>query len=102
MACDMPEPCNFPPLDSCQKRFLWTHKKVNLAPHPVAGLVLQVGDMEKFPYEICFVSLDPFPRVSKQGPRVKAVEEDGCDKRLLGLEIACKAEGFVYDFFKTQ
>ena len=93
MACDMPEPCKFSSLDSCQKKFLWTHNEVDLALHPVAGLALQVGDMEKFPCEIGFVSLDPFPRVSKQGPRVKAVEEDGCDKRLLGLELACKAEG---------
>ena len=25
VACDMPEPCKFPSLDNCQKRFLWTH-----------------------------------------------------------------------------
>ena len=30
MACDMPEPCKFPSLDSCQKTFLWTHKEVDL------------------------------------------------------------------------
>ena len=48
VACDMPEPCKFQSLDSCQKRFLWTHKGVDLAPHPVVGLVLQVGDTEKF------------------------------------------------------
>ena len=47
VACDMPEPCKFPSLDSCQKRFLWTHKEVDLA--PVVGLVLQAGDTEKFP-----------------------------------------------------
>ena len=40
VACDMPELCKFPFLDSCQKRFLWTHKEVNLALHPVVGLVL--------------------------------------------------------------
>ena len=34
VACDMPEPSKFPFLDSCQKRFLWTHKDVDLAPHP--------------------------------------------------------------------
>ena len=34
MACDVPEPCKLPSLDSCQKRFLWTHKKADLAPHP--------------------------------------------------------------------
>ena len=25
VACEMPEPCKFPSLDICQKRFLWTH-----------------------------------------------------------------------------
>ena len=25
VACDMPEPCEFPSLDRCQKWFLWTH-----------------------------------------------------------------------------
>ena len=44
MACDMPEPCEFPSLDSCRKTFLRTHKEIDLAPPPVVGLVLQVGD----------------------------------------------------------
>ena len=48
VACDMPEPCKFQSLDSWQKRFLWTHKEVDLASHPVVGLVLQVNDAEKF------------------------------------------------------
>ena len=43
VACDMPEPRKFSSLDSCQKRFLWTHKEADLAPHPVVGLVLQVA-----------------------------------------------------------
>ena len=68
MACDMPVPHKFLSLDSCQKRFLWTHKGVDLALHPVAGLVLQVGDAEKFPQALGFEGLDPFLRVSKQGP----------------------------------
>ena len=51
-ACDMLEPCNFPSLESCQKRFLWTHKEADLAPHPVVGLVLLVGDAEKFPQAV--------------------------------------------------
>ena len=49
VACDMPEPCKFQFFDSCQRRFLWTHKEADLAPHPVVGLVLQVGDAEKLP-----------------------------------------------------
>ena len=71
MACDKHEPFDFPFLDSCQKRFLWTHKEVDLAPHPVIGLVLQVGDREKFPQTLGFEGLDPFLRVGKQGPCFK-------------------------------
>ena len=49
-----------------------THKEVDLAPYPVVGLVLKVGDTEKFPHALGFESLDPFfffffSRVSKQG-----------------------------------
>ena len=93
MVCDMPEPCKFPSLDSCQKRFLWTNKGVDLAPHQVVGLVLQVGDAEKFPQAIGFEGLDPFLGVSKQGPCFTAIEEDGGDKRLVQLELACEADG---------
>ena len=42
-------------------------KKVDFAPHPVIGLVLQGGDAEKFPQALGFKSLDSFFRVSKQG-----------------------------------
>ena len=38
VAYDMPEPYEFLSIDSCQKRLLWTHKGVDLAPHPVVGL----------------------------------------------------------------
>ena len=84
----MPKPCKFPSLDSCQKRFLWTHKGVGLAPHPVIGLVVQVRDAEKFPQALGFEGLIFFSgsRVSVSQP----VEEDGGDKRLAELEIACE------------
>ena len=39
VACDTPELCKFPSLDSCQKTFPWTYKEVDVAPHPVVGLV---------------------------------------------------------------
>ena len=52
-ACDMPEPCKFPSLDTCQKRFLWTHKEVDLASSRWY-CVLQVGDAEKFPQALGF------------------------------------------------
>ena len=57
-----------------------THKEVDLALHPVVGVVLQVGDAEKFPQARGFESLDPFFGVSKQGPCFTAREENGGDK----------------------
>ena len=89
VACDSPEPCEFPSLDSCQKTFLWTHK-VALAQHPVVGLALQVGDTEKFPLALGFESLHYFFRVSKQSPFFTAVEEDGGDRRFVELELLAK------------
>ena len=53
MACDMPEPCKFPCLDSCQKRFLWTHKEVDLAPHPVVGPTVDPGLNRKISLAVC-------------------------------------------------
>ena len=47
--------------------------------HPVVALVLQVGDVEKFPQAVGCESLDPFFRVSKQAPCFSAIEEDGGD-----------------------
>ena len=50
MACGIfPNNASFCLFDGCQRRFLWIHKEVALAPHPVIGLVLQTGDAEKFP-----------------------------------------------------
>ena len=60
VARDMSEPCESPSLDSCEKRFLWVHRVVDVAPHPVVGLVFQVGDAEKFPQALGFDCLDPF------------------------------------------
>ena len=90
---DMPKPCKFLSLNSCQKRFPWTHKEVDLAPHLIIGLVLHVGDVEKFPKALGFQSLDPFS-VSKQGPRFTDIAEGGGDKRLVvvQLELASEAD----------
>ena len=75
-------------LDSCQKRCLWSHKGVDLDPHPVVGLVLQVGGAGKFPHALGFESLDPFFfffSVSKHGPCFTYKEEGGGAKRLVEL-----------------
>ena len=55
------------PLDGCQKRFLWTHKEVDPALHPVLGLLLEVGDAEKFPLALSFESLDSFLQSQQAG-----------------------------------
>ena len=66
-------------------------KEVHLAPHPVVGLVLRIGDTEKLYYALGFESPDPFFSVSKQGTRFSAIEEDRGDKRLVELKLACQA-----------
>ena len=66
VVCDMSEPCKFLSLGSCQKRFPWTHKGVDLAPHPVVGLALHVGDTEKFPHALSVKSLDPFSELASR------------------------------------
>ena len=82
---------------SWQKRFLWIHKEVDLAPHPFIGFVLQLGDAKKFPQGRHLVSkawiLFFFFRISEQGPCFTAIEEDGSDKRLVQLELACETDG---------
>ena len=91
MACDILEPCKFPSLDSRQKRFLWTHKEVDPAPHPVVGLALQVGDTENFPQALGFHSPDLF----FQGQQVGSMfhSRRGGDKRLAEFELTCKVDG---------
>ena len=69
----------------------WTHKEDDLAPHPVVGLVLQVGDAEKFHREFGFEGLDPFLKVVKQSPRFTAIEEEGGDERLVELELTLQS-----------
>ena len=78
---------------SCQKKFLWAHKGVNIAPHPGVGLVLKMEGSKKFARVLCVESLYPFVLVSKNGPRLTAIEEDGSEKRLLHLERACETDG---------
>ena len=81
-ACDVPEPCEFPSPDSCQKRFLWACEQVYIAPHPAVGLVLQDGDTEKFLHALGFESLARLLGVGKQGPCLTTIEEDGSDQRV--------------------
>ena len=69
---------------------LWYHKEVDLSLHPVVGLVLPVGDAEKFSHSLGLESLDPLLRVSKQGPCLTAKENSG-DARPLQLEFTCEA-----------
>ena len=70
VACDMPKPRKFLSLDSCQRRFLWIHKEVDLAPHLGIGLVLQEGDTEKFPHALGFESLDSFFQNQQAGSMI--------------------------------
>ena len=88
---DRPEPCKVPSLGSRQKRFLWIHKEVDLAPHTIVGLVLQGGDTEKFLMHLVSKAQILFFRVSEQGPCFTAMEEDGADMRLVELELRLRS-----------
>ena len=94
MARNMPESCKFPSLDSCQDRFLWTHKEVDLSCSAPSGWSYaprrRCGDVSSGTW---FRKPGSFFRVSKQGPCFTAMEENGGDKRLAELELACEAEG---------
>ena len=47
MACDRPEPCKFPSLDSCQKSFLWTYKEVDLLRMRLKFLLSMCGHQQQ-------------------------------------------------------
>ena len=66
--------------------------EVDLAQNPAFSLALNLEEV-KFPHALVFESLDPLFRVSKQGPSLAAIQEDGGDKRLVQLEPACEADG---------
>ena len=89
--CDMPEPRKFQFLVPAE--FLWTHKEVDLAPHPVFGLVLQ-EDMKSFLKHLGLKAWIFFS-ISKQVPSFTAIEEDQDDKRLVQPELACNVDGVV-------
>ena len=55
--------------------------------------MLKVSDVEKFPQVLGLKSLGPFFRVSKQGPCLTAIEENGGEKRFVQFELACEADG---------
>ena len=93
MACDMSKPCKYPSLDSCQKRFLWIHKEVDLGPHPVVGLVLKVGDAEKFLQALGFESVDPFFESASRVHVSQPQRRSEVTKSLAELELACEADG---------
>ena len=82
-------------LDSCQNRFLWANKEDNLAPRPVIGFELQIGDVEKFFLaHLVWTALIFSPvsvsrvHVSQQYRRVETTRE-----RSVQLALTCLADG---------
>ena len=90
MVCDMPKPCKFPSHDSCQKKFLWTHVE-DFAPHPVAGLVRQVGYAEKFPKALGFEAkpqyLSKSHRDERRGSGMDVGVGGGGGEELVGRQL---------------
>ena len=75
VARDIPEPCKFPCLDSCQKKLPWRHKEVDLAQQLIVGFVEKLAQSVE--------SLNPFLRVSTQSSCFTATEENRGDRRLV-------------------
>ena len=59
VACDMPEPCKFPSLDSCQKCSCGPTRKLIFSAPSLCPL-LRVGDAEKFHQALGFENMHPF------------------------------------------
>ena len=80
MTCDVPEPCKFPSLDSCQKRFLWIHKEVDLAPHPVVGDNSALHNEEE-------KMAATTPRLQQQGPLLPTLQRKGREDPVIQLRL---------------
>ena len=77
----------------CQERFLWIHKEVELAAHPVVGRTPGRRCREVSSCTCFRKSGSSIIRVSKQGTCFTAIKEDGGNKRRVQFELACKADG---------
>ena len=77
IVCDMPGPWQFLSLDICQNKFLWAYNAVDL--HQITGLVLHIGDAEKFPQTLRLKSLVSFLRVKGDlaWPLATSLEDQG-------------------------
>ena len=58
--------------------------------------MLKVGDVGKFPQALDLESMGPFLGVSKWGPCLTAIEEDGGDWRLVQFGFAREADGVAF------
>ena len=67
----------------------------DVAPPPVVGFELRVGDARKRPRVLGFESLDLFFffQSQKAGPCFTAIEEEGDNKRLVQLNLLAKLNG---------
>ena len=63
-------------------------KEIDLAPHPVVGLVLQEGEAEKSYPALSLESLGHFLGVRMQGSCLAVIEQDGDATRDLYKELS--------------
>ena len=91
VVCNMPAPCKFLSLDSCHRRFLRTRKLILLHTQLFCAPSRRYRELSSCTH---FQRLESFfSRSRKQGPSVTARENDGGDKRLVELQLACEADG---------
>ena len=88
VAYDTPKLCRFLSLDSCQKKFLWTYKDVDLAPHHSRWCCAPSETNGKVFSCTWFWKPGSFLfRFSWQGPCFTAVLEDEGDRILVVLKV---------------
>ena len=90
VACDMPEQCKFPFLESCQKRFLWAHNEVEFISRWCCAPSRRYGEVSSNTW---FRRPGSFFQSQQAGSCFTAVEEDGGNKRHVEVELARKGDG---------
>ena len=85
MACDTPKPCKFPSLDSCQRRFPWTHEEADSCFTPSRWSCAPGRRYREVSSRNC--------SQKQAGSMFHSHGEDRGETRRVELEPACKADG---------
>ena len=92
-AYNVPKPCEFLSLYSCQKRFFRPTREFILLRTQALVLCSKWKMRRNFLRHLVSKACALFLRLRKQGPCFSAIEENGGNRRPVELELACEANG---------